>query len=236
MKFLKYTFIVLALAVTSIALGVAVPRQPTLSDISSPADTQHRILVLSNPIHTDIAVPVDAELLARFAFLRDANLGIDHPGLRYIVFGWGGRAFYTQTPTWADLRPMPVFKSFTIDDSVMHVALAGEIPLFDPAVMPVDLSTQGYARLVAFITGSFSRSAGREVPLIGQSYGRDDAFFEAEGSFNVLVGCNIWTAAALRQAGLSTGWWTPLPWLLTASLRLHNDAGVFSETPLSSGR
>lgn len=235
MNIVKYIFIVLALVLTSIVLGVAVPRQPTVSDISSPADTPHRILVLSNPIHTDIAVPVDAELLARFAFLRDANLEIDHPGLRYIVFGWGGRAFYTQTPTWADLRPMPVLKSFTIDDSVMHVALTGDIPLSDPAVMPIDLSAQGYARLVDFIAGSFSRSTGREVPLIGQSYGRDDAFFEAEGSFNVLVGCNIWTAAALRQAGLYTGWWAPLPWLLTTSLRLHNDAGAFSKTLLSSG-
>jgi len=225
---LKYIFIVFALAVTGLALGVAVPRHPTHSDTASPADASRRILVLSNPIHTDIAVPVDADLLTRFAFLRDGSLEIDHPGLRYIVFGWGGLAFYTQTPTWADLKPMPVLKSFTVDRSVMHVALAGDIPLFDPSVMAVDLSAAGYARMLDFIVASFSRPEGREVPLIGQSYGRDDAFFEAEGAFNVLVGCNIWTAAALRQAGIGTGWWTPLPWLLTRSLRLHNDAGVFS--------
>lgn len=232
MKILKYIFIVLVLAVTGIGLGVAVPRQPTLSDDASPAEASRRILVLSNPIHTDIAVPVDADLLARFAFLRDGQLEIDHPGLRYIVFGWGGRAFYTQTPTWADLKPMPVLKSFTVDQSVMHVALAGDIPLSEPSVMAVDLSAAGYARMLDFIVASFSRPEGREVPLIGQSYGADDAFFEAEGAFNVLVGCNIWTAAALRQAGIGTGWWTPLPWLLTTSLRLHNDAGVFAVGPL----
>ncbi|WP_333631890.1 TIGR02117 family protein, partial [Agrobacterium cavarae] len=139
------------------------------------------------------------------------------------------------TPTWADLKPMPVLKSFTVDQSVMHVALAGDIPLSEPSVMPVDLSAAGYARMLNFIVASFSRPAGREVPLIGQSYGADDAFFEAEGAFNVLVGCNIWTAAALRQAGIGTGWWTPLPWLLTTSLRLHNDAGVFSGGPLRVG-
>lgn len=236
MKILKYIFIAVAFVVAGIALGAIVPRQPALADNALPADASRRILVLSNPIHTDIAVPVDADLLARFAFLRGANLQIDHPGLRYIVFGWGGRAFYTQTPTWADLKPMPVLKSFTVDQSVMHVALAGDIPLSDPSVMAVDLSSAGYARMLDFIIASFSRPEGREVPLIGQSYGADDAFFEAEGSFNVLVGCNIWTAAALRQAGIGTGLWTPLPWLLTASLRLHNDAGVFSGGSLPVGR
>lgn len=205
MKILKYIFIVLVLAVTGIALGVAVPRQPTVSDDGSPAESSRRILVLSNPIHTDIAVPVDADLLARFAFLRDGNLEIDHPGLRYIVFGWGGRAFYTQTPTWADLKPVPVLKSFTVDQSVMHVALAGDIPLSEPSVMPVDLSDAGYARMLDFIIASFSRPEGSEVPLIGQSYGADDVFFEAEGAFNVLVGCNIWTAAALGRRGSARG-------------------------------
>ncbi len=78
---------------------------------------------------------------------------------------------------------MPVLKSFTIDQSVMHVALAGDIPLSEPSVMAVDLSAAGYARLLDFIVASFSRPEGSEVPLIGQSYGADDAFFEAEGAF-----------------------------------------------------
>nr|WP_296102558.1 TIGR02117 family protein [uncultured Agrobacterium sp.] len=234
-KVLKYIFLVFLLGFIGIALGVAVPRPLTHSETTT-GETSRRILVLSNPIHTDIAVPADAELLSRFAFLRDADLEIDHPGLRYIVFGWGGRAFYTQTPTWADLRPMPVLKSLTLDRSVMHVALAGDIALADPSVLPVDLSAPGYERLIDFIAASFSQADGEQVPLPGQSYGKDDAFFEAEGWFNVLVGCNIWTAAALRQAGVSTGWWTPLPRLLTASLRLHNDAGVFSAGFLPVGR
>ena len=45
--------------------------------------------------------------------------------------------------------------------------------------------------------------------------------------FNALAGCNVWTAASLRQAGLKTGWWTPLPGLLGLSLKLHNPDGVF---------
>lgn len=32
----------------------------------------------------------------------------------------------------------------------------------------------------------------------------------------------------LRHAGISTGWWEPLPLLLRVSLRLHNDLASFA--------
>ncbi|GAK69056.1 hypothetical protein RRU01S_03_02270 [Agrobacterium rubi TR3 = NBRC 13261] len=230
MKFFKYLCIALALIFLGVAAGTLLPR-PFISDHPDGADiTAHRVLILSNPIHTDIALPVDVELLTRFAFLRDGNLDIDYPGVRYLVFGWGGRAFYTQTPTWADLKPLPLLKGVTLDRSVMHVSLAGDIPLADSGVAALNLSSIDYQKLLDFILGSFARPQGKPVPLLGQSYGRDDAFFEAVGYFNALMGCNTWTAAALRNAGLRTGWWTPLPPLLTTSLRLHNNTSVLSES------
>ncbi len=222
MKFFKHLCIALVLVLITIAAGTLLPR-PIVGDKSDVgADTSHRILILSNPIHTDIALPVDAELLARFGFLREGLLEIDNPGVRYLVFGWGGRAFYTQTPTWADLKPMPVLKSLTLDGSVMHVAMTGDLSLADESVTNVALSGEGYQRLLDFIMSSFAQSQGKQVPLPGTAYGPYDAFFEAVGGFNVLLGCNTWTAATLRHAGVRTGWWTPLPPLLTASMRLHN--------------
>ncbi|WP_420360854.1 TIGR02117 family protein [Agrobacterium rubi] len=230
MKLVKYLCIALALIVVSIAAGTLLPR-PFLGSQSAVADTTpHHVLILSNPIHTDIALPVDVELLTRFAFLRDGNLDIDYPGVRYLVFGWGGRAFYTQTPTWADLKPLPLLKGVTLDRSVMHVSLAGDIPLANSGVAALNLSSIDYQKLLNFILGSFARPQGKPVPLVGQSYGSDDAFFEAVGYFNALMGCNTWTAAALRHSGLRTGWWTPLPPLLTTSLRLHNNTSALSES------
>lgn len=228
MKIFKYLCIALALIVASVGAGTLLPKPLTRNQSTVVDATSRRVLVLSNPIHTDIALPVDAELLAQFAFLRDGNLDIDYLGVRYLVFGWGGRAFYTQTPTWADLKPLPLLKGLTVDHSVMHVTLAGDIPLTDARVTSLDLSGEEHRKLVDFIVGSFAYSQEKPIPLLGQSYGRNDAFFEAVGYFNAVVGCNTWTAAALRYAGLQTGWWTPLPPLLTASLRLHNDASIFS--------
>lgn len=228
MKIFKYLCIAAALIVGSLGAGTLLPKPFVRHQSTVVDDKSRRVLVLSNPIHTDIALPVDAALLAQFAFLRDGNLDIDYPGVRYLVFGWGGRAFYTQTPTWADLKPIPLLKGLTLDNSVMHVALAGDIPVTDASVTSLDLSSDEYRKLVDFIVGSFAYSQEKPIPLLGQSYSRDDAFFEAQGYFNALVGCNTWTAATLRYAGLQTGWWTPLPPLLTASLRLHNDASTFS--------
>ena len=38
---------------------------------------------------------------------------VDAREVRYIVFGWGGRAFYLETPTWSELKAAPVLKAVT---------------------------------------------------------------------------------------------------------------------------
>jgi uncharacterized protein (TIGR02117 family) len=223
---------VLAL-VTIAALGIVVPR-PLWHDEPAPTERTHRILMLSNPIHTDIAIPVDGDLITRFAFLRAAGLDLDNPNLRYLVFGWGGRSFYIETPTWADLKAGPVLKSFTLDRSVIHAELTGNIPEDAPAVTVLKIDDGGLERLKQFILDSLLQTDGRPVSLPGSSYGEHDAFFEAKGYFNAFMGCNTWTAAGLRQAGLTSGLWTALPWMLRQSLDLHNDRDRFARSPSSA--
>ena len=53
--------------------------------------------------------------------------------------------------------------------------------------------------MLAFIRASFAESGGAPLHIAGAHYGETDAFFEANGSFNALLGCNTWTAAALRR-------------------------------------
>lgn len=225
-KLLKGLAITIVLATIAVVLGTVIPR-PWSAPLPETTSATYRILVLSNPIHTDFAIPATPEIRKRFGFLADAGLDLGNPDVRYVIFGWGGRAFYTETPTWADLKPMPVIKSLTLDSAVMHVQLAGEIPLDHPDVTPMDLSVAGFARLSDHIASSFIGGDEKPVPL-GFSYGQGDAFFEGQGRFNALVGCNTWTAAGLRSAGITTGAWTPLPWLLRVSLRLHNPSEAFA--------
>ena len=208
-----------------LAIGVAgtfLPRPfMRFAESATDASPARTVFLLSNPIHTDIALPADPDILTRFGFLADAGLDMGHSGLRWIVIGWGGRAFYLETPTWGDLKPMPVVKALTVDSAVMHVSLSGEITAGENA-MEISLSTPKFDALVDRIAQSFSRNGQGPILIDGAGYGAFDRFYEGEGRFNALLGCNTWTSGVLRVAGLRTGAWNPLPQSLNWSIRLFN--------------
>lgn len=207
-------------------LGILVPR---------PADTAYPpaggaaglnvVHLAANPIHTDILLPATPEVLERFGFLARDGLDLGHPALRTVVVGWGGRAFYTQTPTWDQLRFDAVWRSATVDRSVLHVALGGAVDEAGPGILRLDLSDAAFAALLDFMAAGFEAGPdGTPAVLPGAGYGPFDRFYEARGRFNLFLGCNTWTAAALRAAGLPTGWWSPLPPTLLWGLALHAPA------------
>lgn len=213
-----FVMAVMGLAVL-LSAGTLVPR-PLFDGAAGSVAPSVRLLLLSSSIHTDIAVPVEAVRGGSFAFLRAAGLPVDSPDARWVSFGWGGRAFYTRTPQISDIELGPLLKALTIDDSVMRVQVLGSIDEDHGAVSGFVVSAEGLRRMLAFVRGSLA--ARTPVPLADAGYDGNDAFFEAIGRFNALVGCNTWTGAALRQAGLQTGWWTPLPQMLVASMVIYN--------------
>jgi uncharacterized protein (TIGR02117 family) len=216
----RWLFYVLAAVAVLLIAGTLVPR-PLFADPAT-GQASRRILAIGNAIHTDIAIPIDAGVLARFETLLRAGVKADAPGARHLVFGWGSRAFYIETPTWADLKPGPLLSSLTLDASVMHVGVAGAIDEARAPVRGFDLTEAQFERLLVFIQGSFRNGADGPIPIPDSAYGELDGFFEANGRFTALLGCNTWAAAALREAGLQTGWWNPLPQTLGVSLDLHN--------------
>lgn len=201
-------------------LGALVPRP--LSGGGQADDAPRHLLVIANPIHTDIAVPIEASVLSRFGFLIEEGFLAGWPEARYVVFGWGSRSFYLATPTWSELRPGPLLAALTLDESAMHVDIADKIALQHPAVSRFDIGEEEFAALLDYIVASFERDGDAVRRIAGARYGPSDAFFEARGRFTAIAGCNSWTAAALREAGLTTGWWNPLPITLSWSLGLYN--------------
>ena len=211
-------------AVALAALGTVIPH-PFTRTFDDAAPTR-RILVISNTIHTDIAIPAGPESTAFFAELEAAGLPLQHPDARWLLFGWGGRSFYLETPNLTDIKPGPLFRALTIDSSVMHVDVIGELAEGDPNVTAVDLSEEAYADLLVAMAGSFARDGGQVQPIEGYAFGVVDRFFVAEGAFNALLGCNTWTARMLREAGVSTGFWNAIPPSLVASLRMFNGGRI----------
>jgi uncharacterized protein (TIGR02117 family) len=217
-KFLRRLGLLAGAGAILLIAGTVVPR-PLFSQ-SDAGEKSVEILVITNPIHTGIAIPATGETLQAFNFLGEGGLPLDAPGLRWLVFGWGGRAFYLETPTWAELKLVPALKALTIDRSVLHAELAGEIDRSLPNVKTLRVSEAEFSKLLQAILDSFSTGEPAAIAAVG--YGPHDRFYEANGHFNVLFSCNTWAAKVLRAGGVQTGLWNPLPQSLGLSIKLHN--------------
>ena len=197
------------------ALIPAAPSRLPQAVTGSQADGE-RIYLLTTLLHADFAIPVDDELRARFAFLGDAGVPLGSADLRYLVFGWGSRAFYINTPTLADISAATTLRAMTGDESVMHVLPARDVSVL-PNATAIRLPDGGLERLLDFIEASFERGSDASQ----QGYGYGDVFYAARGGFNIFRPCNIWVASGLRRAGLATGAWTPTTHSLMLGLSLH---------------
>jgi uncharacterized protein (TIGR02117 family) len=220
-RFIRRFGYAVAVIVLLLAAGTFVPR-PFFSASPDGDMPRRRILVLTNPIHTDIAIPFDDEAVVRFAPLLKKAGWADIVGAQYLVFGWGSRAFYIETPTWSELKLGPLLTALTLDDSVVHVSLTGAMDETRADTRGFDVTEAEFGRLLAFLDGSFRVGIDGPIMIAGAGYGEYDRFFDAHGRFTALLGCNTWAAAGLRAAGLRTGWWNPIPQTLGISLDAFN--------------
>lgn len=166
-----------------------------------------RIFVESNGVHTGIVVPklaagVDWRGVVRADHLADPRYGQhDH-----LSFGWGERAFYVGTPTWADIRPGAVLAAAVGSDrTLLHVDHLAQ-PAVGPSVRAVTLRPEEYRRLTAYLRDAFARPVRR-----ARGYGGFDVFYEARGRYSAVRTCNAWVGDALAHAGVRVGRWTPFP-------------------------
>lgn len=195
-----------ALLLLYAAAGLVGGLLPANRDWRPPADGV-TIWVEANGIHTGLVLPkvaagIDWRSRVPAADLRDPRYGAyDH-----VVFGWGERTFYLETPTWADVRPRTVLAAGVGSDrTLMHVEHVPR-PRAGWDVRPVVLRPTEYRALARSIAASFAPRA-RALP----GYGSSDVFYEARGRYDAISTCNAWTGATLRSAGVRVGAWTPFP-------------------------
>lgn len=168
------------------------------------------IFVRTNGVHTWVMVPtrgpdMDWRTLIDPLHLRDPRYAGD-----YLAIGWGSREFYLETPAWEDLSAGTALRAlFGNGPTLMHVDHEYR-PRPTADQQPLRLTRAQYRRLTRFILASFERdAAGRVLPLLGRGYGRSDIFYLARGRYNLFRTSNEWTGAALREAGVRVGVWTP---------------------------
>lgn len=169
----------------------------TLPDSDSDAPKPYTVYLASNGIHMNIVLPVQEARVDWAAFLPDAGLG----DKRYVYIGWGSAAFYTQVPTWRDIRLQVALKALFYDEGLLRVEGADAPPPREhDLVRAIALSHAQYRALVADIQAQFAaREALAEYP----------GFYPAKGHYTPLFTCNEWMRRRLRGIGLPTPLWSP---------------------------
>ncbi|MDH3315212.1 MAG: DUF2459 domain-containing protein [Betaproteobacteria bacterium] len=126
----------------------------------------------------------------------------DFPGADYLEVGWGDRDYYQgrDQGLWGTLKA-----ALWPTSSVLHVVgVRGPVARYFRAseVVELMLSRDGFARLVRYIHDAHERTGAAAVAALGPGLYGNSGFYPAWESFHLFRTCNVWTARALRTAGL----------------------------------
>jgi len=161
----------------------------------------HSGVVLSRAAMADYASrqgrPVLLSVTQRFA------------SFRWLEIGWGDEGFYRSAPDLAALDVTVAARALLRpgNPSVLHVVGLADQPraAFPQAdIMRIELSPEGFSRLLDRLQTSFARGPdGAPQPLGPGLYGTS-LFYRGVETFNLLNVCNHWVARLLSIAGIPT--------------------------------
>ena len=186
------------------------------------ADDGVTVWLTTNGVHAGLAMPARHALMdwtALFPPVHNAHRNeadVDD----YVTVGWGDRAFFLDVPQWRDLRVSTALNAIGgRDNAAMHVEY-GPAPTHDATAIPLTVTPEAYARLVAYVRHSVTIDGGGSAVWIpGHHYDVNDAFYEANGRYSLFVTCNQWTRDALAASGVRVPVWSPFDKALFWQLR-----------------
>lgn len=197
------------------ALGLAyIPSNP---DFKSCEKDAVEIFIQTNGVHTDIVMPLQNDIKNWAAFVNPANTKSAGTHYKYVAFGWGDKGFYLQTPTWGELKFKTAFNAmFFLSTTAMHVTFHQKMEQ-NQYCKKICITTESYKKLIDYVENSFATS--NPLPIAGASYGNNDLFYDAKGTYSMFYTCNTWINSGLKSAGLKACLWTLF------------DKGIFDKYP-----
>ena len=169
------------------------------------------IYILSNGVHTDLVVPLKTTEVDWSKYIKAENTLAKDSLAKWVAFGWGDKGFYLETPTWADLKFRTAFKAaFALSTSAIHATFYRELKEGENC-KSIKISHAQYFRLVEYIEQSLLYDEkGFTIPIkTNANYGDYDAFYEANGKYNLFYTCNTWANNGLKACGQKACLWTP---------------------------
>ncbi len=166
------------------------------------------IYLISNEIHTDIAIPIKNKVFDWETFLDPHQFAFRQD--EWIEIGWGDRQFYFEMPTWDKFTmKLAMDALFLPDPAVMHVSYLNSHPSKFANVKKIRISYATYEKLVKALKGYFQQKDGKPILMAGKNYSDSDNFYEAHGSYSIIRTCNVWTNDIMGEAGLKHPLWSP---------------------------
>ena len=167
------------------------------------------IYILTNGVHTDIVLPIKNEHHDWTSQLKFEHTKSKDTTYQYVALGWGDKGFYLETPTWADLKVSTALKAASgLSTSAMHVTFYKTMNE-NASCKKMLISPENYTKLISFINESFQSNSGEFLKIDTDAvYGKNDVFYEANGSYSLFYTCNSWANQALKAANQKAALWT----------------------------
>jgi len=198
--------------------GTAAAFFPVNRDFVQPANGID-IFIASNGVHTDLVLPVRASGIDWREILPLSDLKDPTTAPTHIGFGWGDRAFYLETRRWQDVTIGTALAALLgLGPSALHVVWQAR-PLEADNIRRLRITPVQLAHLARYLRAGFvTDSVGKPIAIPGAGYHAHDAFYEAHGSYSLVLTCNEWLRRALADAGIRTALWAPFDYDLFKTL------------------
>lgn len=216
---LKIILILVGLIAMYLIFAFTLPLISVNSDHKQP-EQGVKIFVLSNGVHTDIAVPVKSKYRDWTTSFPKDSFHVSNDLHSFLGFGWGDKGFYLYTPEWSDLKASTALKAVSgLGGTAMHVTYLKEKTKESEKCRIFNITPEEYKKLTAYIEESFVRENDKFIKIDHPGYGNNDRFYEAKGKYSLFKTCNTWTNRGLKNSGLKTGLWTPFSKGLMSSIK-----------------
>lgn len=169
---------------------------PTLESMAQEGERATRIYLVGHGWHTGLII-----------HYTDLPEGLwpeagDFPQAGHLEIGWGDHDYYqTQDPGWWTTLKAALVPT----QSVLHVAgfRASPADYFAASeVIELRLPHTAIEPLAKYIHDAFARENTQAVAPLGPGLYGNSHFYPARETFHLFNTCNVWTARALRSAGL----------------------------------
>ena len=204
--------IVLALVifiVVYVVFALLIPYIPVnTKDVEPVEDVE--VYIRTNGVHTDLVVPIKSYYKDWSKTIKYSHIKSKDSTMQFIGFGWGDKGFYLDTPEWSDLKvSTALVAAFGLGSSAMHATFYKEINENEDCIK-LKISAQEYRNLVAYIEDKFQHDAdGNPILIDATTYGENDSFYEAKGSYSFFYTCNTWANNGLKAMDQKAALWTP---------------------------